>query len=150
MNKEFIMRGKTASSGEEVLNFSGHTDGHGFRLVEFRVYPSVLGTAAAECFGAISAGTTAADPVNADFSDEGLIANAMFVTSSNPAAPGYSGPVTELINDTFIITQDLRLSVRDTDGANPVNWQCKFKTVKMSSNEEAVTNFKQYTISNDD
>jgi len=149
MNKEFVMRGQTASSGEEILNFSGNTPGYGYRITEFKVYPSVLGTAAAECFGAISAGTSAGDPVNPNFNDEGLIANAMFITSSNPAAPGYSGPITEIINDTFIITQDLRLSVRDTDGSNPVNWQCRFVAEKMSLNEEAVTNFKQFSISSD-
>jgi len=150
MNKEFVMRGQTASSGEEVLNFSGLTPGYAYRLTEFKVYPSVLGTAAAECFGAISASTLAADPVNADFNDDGLIANAMFITSSNPAAPGYSGPVTELIDDLFLITQNLLLSVRDTDGSNPVNWQCKFVGEKLSTSEEAVTNYKQFTISNDD
>jgi len=149
MKKEFVMRGKTASSGEEVLNFSGYKPGYGYRLVEFQVYPSVLGTAAAEVFGAITAGKSAADPVSPDFNEEGLIANAMLIQSSNPAAPGVSGPVTSIVNDTFLITQNLRLSCRDTDGANPINWQCRFVAVKMNNAEEAVANFKQFSIFDD-
>jgi len=149
MRKEFVMRGQTASSGEEVLNFSGYKPGYAFRIIEFKIYPSILGTVAAECFAAITAAKTAADPVNPDFDDDGLIATAMFITSSNPAAAGYAGPVTEILNDTFLITQNLKLSCRDTDGSNPINWQCKFKSVKMNGPEEAATNFKQFSISDE-
>ena len=147
MKKQFVMRGQTASSGEEVLNFTGHKEGFGFKLIDFRIYPTVMGTAAAECYASITAGTSAADPVNVDFSDDGLIANALFVQGSNPAAAGITGPVEAVFNDDFIITQNLILAVRDTDGANPVNWQCKFESVKLNAAEEAVTNFKQFSIS---
>jgi hypothetical protein len=148
MRKQFVMRGKTASSGEETLNFTGHEPGMGYKITEFRVYPSTnLGTGAAECFGSITASKSANDPVNPDFTDNGLIANACFVTGSNPAGAGYAGPVEAVFNDDFIITQNLILAVRDTDSSNPVNWQCKFETVKMNASEEAVTNFKQFTIS---
>jgi len=147
MKKQFVMRGQTASSGEEVLNFTGHEPGMGYRLTDFRIYPTVMGTAAAECYASLTAGKTAADPVTVDFSDDGLIANALFVQGSNPAAAGITGPVEAVFNDDFIITQNLILAVRDTDGANPVNWQCKFETVKLNPSEQAVTNFKQFTIS---
>jgi len=148
MKKEFVMRGQTVSSGTEVLNFSGFKPGMAYRLVEFQVFPSVLGTAAAECFGSISAGKNEANPVSPDFNDEGLIANAMLITVPG-ATVGVSGPVTSIINDTFLITQNLILSVRDTDGSLPVNWQCKFEGVKMSGSEEAVTNYKQFLISDE-
>jgi len=149
MRKEFVMRGQTVSSGTEILNFSGFKPGMAYRLVEFQVYPSVLGTAAAEVFGSITAGKNEANPVSPDFNDDGLIANAMLIQSSNPAAAGVSGPVTSIVDDTFLITQNLILSVRDTDGSAPVNWQCKFQAVKMSKPEEAVTNYKQFAISDE-
>jgi hypothetical protein len=41
--------------------------------------------------------------------------------------------------------------VQDAGGGNhPVNWQCRFVAEKMSTAEEAVTNYHQFTISNDD
>jgi hypothetical protein len=148
MKKQFVMRGSTASSGEEVLNFTGHEPGMGYRLTDFRIYPTAMGTAAAECFASLTAGKSAADPVTVDFSDDGLIANALFSQGSNPATAGsHYQDHYAVFNDDFIITQNLILAVRDTDGANPVNWQCKFETVKLNPSEQAVTNFKQFTIS---
>ena len=40
MNKEFVMRGQTASGETETLNFSGYKPGYAYRLVEFSIYPS--------------------------------------------------------------------------------------------------------------
>jgi len=56
-----------------------------------------------------------------------------------------------LVNDTFLITQNLILSVIDTVAGSPlpVNWQCRFVSVKMNDAEEAATNFKQFTISDE-
>jgi len=147
MNKEFIMRGQTARTKTEVLNFSGNTPGYAYRLVEFRLYPSTaIGTNNDELTGSITAGKTAIDPTNPDFNDEGLIGTAYTSQYSSPAYPPGDRSV---VNDLFLITQDLILKVENTDSGTPVNWQCRFVAEKMSSNEEAVTNFKQYTISND-
>ena len=147
MNKEFVMRGQTAKGLTEVLNFSGNTPGYAYRLVEFILYPSTnIGAADAEMCAVITAGKTALDPQNPNFSDEGLIGSTLFV---DDAADHYPASSHTVINDTFLITQDLLLTVFNSE-ANPINWQCRFVAEKMSSNEEAVTNFKQYTISNDD
>jgi len=147
MNKEFVMRGQTASAGEETLNFSGFTPGIAYRLTEFKIYPSTnVATTEFEGSGALTAAKVAEDPVNPNFNNEGLIGTAACLVSASSINPA---TVLSVINDTFLITQDLILSVRDTS-SNPVNWQCRFVAEKMSSNEEAVTNFRQYTISNDD
>ena len=52
-----------------------------------------------------------------------------------------------VVNDTFLITQNLILQVANTANSSPVNWQCKFKPVKMAKAEEAVANYKQFMIS---
>jgi len=145
MKNEFVMRGKTASGGTEVLNFSGYKPGHAYRLTEFQLFPSAsLGSNNVNLLGTITAGKTAVDPQNPNFSNEGLIATYL-------ASPDTGGDrptdLVVVINDTFLITQNLILMVVDTDGSDPVNWQCRFKKVKMSGPEEAATNFKQYTIS---
>jgi len=146
MNKEFVMRGQTAKGLTEVLNFSGNTPGYAYRLVEFILYPSLnIGAADSEMCAVITAGKTALDPQNPNFSDEGCIATTMFV---DDAADHYASSTHTVINDTFLITQDLLLTVFNSE-ASPINWQCRFVAEKMSSNEEAVTNFKQYTISSD-
>lgn len=151
MPKEFVMRGKSddfkVTGHAEVLNFSGHKPGYAYKLVEFNLFPSTnIGSSQYELAGAITAAKTAADPENPNFEDEGLIGNAIFAY----AATGSIKDTTKhtIINDTFLITQDLILTVVDTlDGDNdPINWQCRFEAVKMNKSEEAVTNYKQFTI----
>jgi len=149
MNKEFVMRGQTASGFTETLNFSGLTPGYAYRLTEFEIYPSTnIGITNNEMMGSITAGKTAIVPTDPNFNDDGLIATAV---ANYPASLGSTVAMGSIINDTFLITQDLILMVQDTGGASsPVNWQCRFLAEKLSTSEEAVTNYKQFTISNDD
>jgi len=145
MNKEFVMRGQTASGETEILNFRGNKPGYGYRLVQFDLFPgSGIGSDANELCGTVTAGKVAVTPTDPDFDDPGLIASAMFGASSSQAYP-YS--FIFIINDLFVITQDLILMVQDTSGGNnAVNWQCKFEKVKLSKSGEAVANFNQFTI----
>jgi len=148
MKKEFVMRGQTASGLTEVLNFSGYKPGYAYRLVEFQVYPSTaIGTNHFEISASLTAGKTAVAPPDPNFNDAGLIGTAMF---NDHGAGQYTG-ITHyaVINDTFLITQNLILMVQDTDAGTPINWQCRFISVKMTDAEEAATNFKQFTISDE-
>jgi hypothetical protein len=147
MRKEFVMRGKTASGLTEVLNFSGFKPGMAYKLTEFKLYPSTsIGSAGGELVGTITAGKTAVAPTDPDFNNEGLIGSAVFFI-----AAGNLGPYADsVMNDTFLITQNLILMVQNTGGGGePVNWQCRFESVKMSGPEEAVTNYKQFAISDE-
>jgi len=147
MNKEFVMRGQTASGETEILNFSGHKPGYAYRLTEFILYPSTgIGSANDELCGSVTAGKTAVVPTDPNFNNEGLIATA-FATSYSAAA--YPPTDRSVLDDTFLITQNLILMVMNTDTGTPVNWQCRFVAEKMSKSEEAVTNYKQYTISDE-
>jgi len=150
MKKEFVMRGQTASTAglnTEVLNFSGYKPGYAYRLVEFQIMQgSGVGGANFEGSAAIVAGKTAADPQAPNFNDEGLIATCKQAANTQL----YYGISESIINDTFLITQNLILSVHDAAGsALPVNWQCRFVAEKMSDSEEAVANYKQFTISDE-
>ena len=141
---EFVMRGNTAKGLTEILNFSGRKLGYAFIITEFQLYPSEnIGNADAEMTGVIAAGKTSLDPDNPDFSNDSLIACTLF---SDDAADHYPASSHTVINDTFLITQDLRLTVSNTEAAN-INWQIKFRPVKMGKAEEAVANYKQFTIS---
>jgi len=145
MKKNFVMRGQTPSGETELLNFGGYKPGYAYRLVEFEVYPSTnVGGAHYELAATLTAAKVAEDPANPDFTNEGLIGTVLLVSQSG--IEFYGG--TRVINDTFLITQDLILSVIDTVAGSPmaVNWQCRFEAVKMSGPEEAATNFKQFTI----
>jgi len=149
MRKEFVMRGQTASDAEEVLNFSGYKPGYAFRMTEFSIWPSTnIGGINVEMVASVTAGKTAVDPKYPNFNDEGLIAVAMLNANSSLVRPS---DIFSLVNDTFLITQNLILKVVDTEpGApTPVNWQCRFVSVKMSGPEEAATNFKQFSISDE-
>jgi len=143
MKKEFIMRGKTESGQTEVLNFGGYKPGYAYRLTEFALYPSSsVPSSSYELTGSVTAGKTAVAPNDPDFDDEGLIATAFTKSETNVA---YPVTYLSIINDLFLITQDLILMVQDT-GSAPINWQCRFKSVKMTGPEEAATNYKQFAI----
>jgi len=143
MKKEFVMRGQTESGQQEVLNFSGHKKGYAYKLIEFSLYPSTnIGAQDWELSATITAGKTAIAPTDPNFNDEGLIATAFQSSSSSTAYP-WSGFV--IVNDTFLITQDLILMVQDTN-SNPINWQCRFVSEKMKLSQEAVANYNQFTI----
>jgi len=146
MNKEFVMRGQTASGETEVLNFSGYKPGYAYRITEFQLFPSTnIPTQDIEMTASITAGKTAIAPTDPNFNDEGLIATALIL---NHNATAYPISESVVINDTFLITQNLILMVQDAEGT-AVNWQCRFVAEKMSGPEEAVANYKQFTISDD-
>ena len=149
MRQEFVMRGQTASGETEVLNFSGYKPGYAYRMTEFKLYPSTnVGGAFAELVGTVTAGKTAVVPTDPNFNNEGLIAVSAIsfgTTLANELSPSIT-----VINDTFLITQNLILMVIDSGtGGAPVNWQCRFVAETMSGPEEAVANYKQFTISDD-
>ena len=149
MKKEFVMRGQTVSGQSEVLNFSGFKPGMAYRMTRFDIYPSTgLGANNLELQATVTAAKTFEDPENPNFNNEGLIATAMFAMSSSAAQPRQG---ISIVNDTFLITQNLILAVIDTQAGSPmdVNWQCRFESVKMSGPEEAVTNYKQFAISDE-
>ena len=146
MRKEFVMQGQIASSGEKTLRLSGISDGYGYVIHSFQIAASTnLGGAGSECFAAITRDNVAMDPINPNWGDDGLVATASAYSYGLAVAGNFTH---FLVNDMAILTQDLILSARDTDNANPVNYLIKFKSVKLSSSEEAVENYKQYSIYN--
>ena len=109
MKKEFVMRGKTESTAgqnEEVLNFSWYKPGYAYRLTEFQIYPATgLHTLDMELSATITASKTSMDPTDVDFNDEGLIGSVLLNGTTAPRYP--IGPMIAVINDTFLITQNL-------------------------------------------
>ena len=145
---EFVVRGQTPStsgSNTEILSFSGLTPGYAYKIMEFSLYPKVPNTSY-EITGTVTASRTAMDPEAVDFNDDGLIASSFI---SDHAAEENPAGTFSVLNDTFLITQDLILAVEDniSGSSQAVNWQCKFMPVKISGSEEAVANYKQFLIS---
>ena len=148
MAEEIIMRGNfTAAQGyaNKKLSFTGLKPGFAYNLIEFQLYPSTsIGAQSAEMAGCISCGGNNIDAANIDFNLDEIIATCAFwANGSVPNNPtNYS-----VINDLFIITQDLNINTFDSQATN-VNWQVKFKEVKLSASAEAVANINQYAIYN--
>ena len=148
MRKEFVMRGKTASGLTEVLQFGKYKQGYAYRMTEFQIYPSTnIGGVQAELAATVTAAKTFEDPSNPNFNNEGLIATSFLTIYDTPKYP--TSPPTTVIDDTYIITQNLILAVVDNLAGSPmaVNWQCRFESVKMTAAEEAAVNYKQFSIS---
>ena len=148
MPKEFVMRGSTASGTNEVLEFAGDKAGYGYRMTEFQIFPSTaIGTQAAELAATVTAAKTYEDPSNPNFNNEGLIATATLIL----AADHPRITVSSVVNDLFIITQNLIIATIDAVAGAPmdVNWQCRFKEVKLSTGAQAAANYKQFAIFDD-
>jgi len=149
MRKTFVMRGKTASGLTEVLNFGKYKQGYAYRMTEFQIYPSTgIGSTNQELSATVTAAKTFEDPSNPNFDNDGLIGCALMTVTSGP---NDSWNRWSIVNDTYIITQNLILAVIDTVAGAPadVNWQCRFESVKMSGAEEASVNYKQFAISDE-
>jgi len=148
MRKTFVMRGQTASGETEVLNFGKYKQGYAYRLTEFQLYPADnIGATSFEFVGSITAGKTAIAPTDVNFNDDGLIATSYMSSSSSTSYPVSDVTV---INDTFVITQNLILMLQETSGTSQtINWQCRFESVKMTGPEEAAVNYKQFAISDE-
>ena len=145
MPEEFVMRGKTASGQTEVLNFSGYKPGYAYRLVELEIFPSTgIGSANDEMTASITAGKTAVAPTDPDYDNEGLIGTAILFLGSGAGDPPLQHTI---VNDRFLITQNLILMVQNTNAGTPVNWQCRFVKERMNGPETAAANYKQYLIS---
>jgi len=141
------MRGRTPTGGSEILNMgTPNRSGYGYIMTEFKLYfAQSIGTAGQELTGSVTADTVLMSPVDPDFNNEGLIATAYAASSGSSDNPDHWS----VVNDLFVITQNLILAVRDSSGNDlDTNWQCKFKEVKLTGPGEAVANYKQYTIYN--
>lgn len=147
MRKEFVMRGKTASGSTEVLEFGKYKEGYAYKMTELSVWPSTnIGAVAYELAATVTAAKTFEDPSNPNFNNDGLIGTAMLVQYNSSAYA--SGVPSSIVNDTYMITQNLILAVIDSEAGSPmaVNWQCRFESVKMSKAEEAAVNYKQFSV----
>ena len=117
-----------------------------YKITEFVLYPSTsIFTQAYEMAGTITAGKTAIAPTDPNFENDGLLATC-FIKGNSGASDPIMSPELSIVNDTFLITQNLILMVQDGQ-STPVNWQCRFQAVKMTDAEMAANNFKQYMIS---
>jgi len=116
MPEDLIMRGQTVSGGQEKLNFSGRTPGYGYKITEFVLYGADgIGTNQLELIGTITADDTLEDPINPNFNHAGLIATTyQSMTGQKDSNPGGYA----VLNDLFVITQDLLLGNADSKKLN--------------------------------
>jgi len=147
MKKDFVIRGQTASGETEILEFGGYKENYAYIMTEFQIYPSTnIAGQNFELAASVTAAKALEDPSNPNFNNDGLIGVAMSTSFNNPTQ--LISPLLTVVNDTFLITQNLILAVIDTQAGAPmaVNWQCRFKAVKMTDAAAAVQNFRQFSI----
>jgi hypothetical protein len=151
MPSEFIVRGQTESDLTTTLSFGAESSpGYGYRLKELFIYPSAnLGAQNYELMLSVTADNTAENPQNPSFNNDGLIGTA-YLTGRSTDTHMQQSPGLVVINDLFIITQDLIVKALDAHAGSPMacNWQMKFEKVKLTDSAEAVANYRQYTIYN--
>tara|TARA_R110002096_G_C14451032_1_gene711543 strand:+ start:423 stop:878 length:456 start_codon:yes stop_codon:yes gene_type:complete len=148
MKKDFVIRGQLASGETEIIEFGGYKEGYAYKMTEFSIFPSTnIGGTNYELAASVTAAKTLEDPSNPNFNNEGLIATALNVGSEIGSGRPQQGPLS-IVNDTFLITQNLILAVIDTNVGLPmgVNYQMRFESVKLTDSQQAVSNYKQFSI----
>jgi len=148
MRKEFIIRGKldgTANKGIKTIRITGMEKGYGVRITEFQLYPATdIGGTGLESCASIARGSAPLDPVNPNFDEQALVAVAKYAI---PTGPEHGVMTYSVINDLVNLTQDLTIMAEDTSGGNrAINFQIKFKSVKLSGPAEAAANYQSFTI----
>jgi len=148
MRKQFVIRGRldgTVSKGIKTIRISGKETGYAFRIVDFQLYPATdIGGSQLEACASIARGSTPLDPVNPNFDDQALVAVAKY---SIPTGPEHGVMTYSVINDLVNLTQDLTIYARDTGGGDrAINFQIKFKSVKLTPSAEATANYQSFTI----
>jgi hypothetical protein len=149
MRKEFIIRGQldgTSGKGIKKIRIKGKPRGYAVRITDFKLYPGAdIGSGATESCASIARGGIPLDPISPNFDNQALVAVAKY---SIPTGPEHGVMTYSVINDLANITQDLWIYAIDTGGGNkPINFQIKFKSVKMTDAAEATANYEAFALS---
>lgn len=142
-----IVGSRTITTDRVHVPLSGLADGYGFRLLDFKIWPSTdLGGANKnqELYAVINRDPGfAPDPFNPDFGVPGFLAVSTW--GSGPFVLAVGAPSTRgsqsIINDDVILTQDVFVYCSDP-ADNKINYFLRFERMRISAGAEAVANFE--------
>jgi hypothetical protein len=146
MPREMIVKGKLDVDANATINMPKVSEGYGYRITRFDLWGAqdVLGVgAASEYCGIITAEKSAADASAPNFNNEGQIAVAMWCVSHNLVTNMPAG--TSVIDDLFIISQDIILEIKGT-ASTACNFLIRFEKVKLDTTGQANANYRQFMI----
>lgn len=149
MSKIISFRGLIADGDIDTLHLSTPDGSTGYRITKFELMPNLPGTGGAQesvvkIYKIPQSGTPTA---TVDFSDNTLIATAIWIGNKNPAA-NVPSPFADVIFDLEIFNQDIFVTHVDTDGSEAVNYYIELEQMKLDLNENTVVTLKDIRNTN--
>ena len=135
-------RGLIADGSIDTITLHTNTGATGYRITKFELMPNTPGTGSAQesIVKIYKIPQTSVDGT-VDFSDNTLLATAIWIGSKNPAA-SVPSPFADVIFDKEIFNQDIFITHIDTDGSESVNYYIELEQVALDLNQNTVATLK--------
>jgi hypothetical protein len=136
-------RGLMQDGAQDTISLHTNDGSTGYRIVKFQILsetPTSEGGVEhiVQVWKTKQTTVPTAAPAPIDFSDNKLLAAAVFVANDDPQY-AYSNPI---IFDQEVFNQDIYVTHTDTNGTDPVNYYLELEQVKLDLNENTVATLK--------
>jgi len=139
MSKIKTFRGLMADNTEDIIVLHTNDGSVGYRIVKFQIMPANPFVQDYESFVQIFKTSQTAPPAVIDFSDNRLLAGAMW--SSRGSAESYPEDVS-VIFDNEVFNQDIYINFQDTKANDGMNYYIELETMTLDLNESTVATLK--------
>jgi len=133
-------RGLVVDGGQDTIVLHTNDGSTGYRIVDFRVFPSQPGQQTAEnimVVWKVEQATVSTTAITIDFNENTMLAVGFYVSA------GSARPSTDIvIFDNEIFNQDIYITNTDTSGAIPCNYYLELEQVKLDLNQSSVATLK--------
>jgi len=134
-------RGLIVDGGTDTVSLHTNDGSTGYIIKKLQVFPYQPGKESTEStiqIWSVDPGLTSTTAVTVDFSDQTLLAAALFHDSSSE---GNLNPM-YVVFDNMVFNQDIYITHTDTNGSEPVNYYMELEQVKLDVNENTVATLK--------
>jgi len=133
-------RGLIADGDQDTIVLHTNDGSTGYRIVDFRVFPSEPGQQSAEntmVVWKVEQTTVSTTAITIDFSDNTMLAVGFYVSASS------GRPSTNIVVfDNEIFNQDIYITHTDTSGAIACNYYLELEQIKLDINSNTVATLK--------
>jgi len=135
-------RGKIVDGGVDTIVLHTNNGAMGYRIVKFEIVTSVPSTSSehlCQVWSVLSSATAGSAASTIDFSDNTLLACALW---SNDSSAQTNSEDLHVIFDNIIFNQDIYVSNQTINGSNECNYHIELEQVKLDLSENTVATLK--------
>ena len=134
-------RGLIADGATDTIVLHTNDGSTGYRIKKLQVFPYQPGKESTEStiqIWSVNPNLTSTTAVEVDFSNQELLAAALFHDSSSE---GNLNPM-YVVFDNMVFNQDIFVTHTDTNSSEPVNYYMELEQIKLDLNENTVATLK--------